>query len=295
MTAPLAEPRMSQKAKPLVEGEFFFTNEDFTRISKILYQESGIALSDAKAALVYSRLAKRLRALGLQSFRDYCEMISGEEGVDERQAMMAALTTNVTRFFREPHHFEHLQHKLIPPHIDRVRAGGRLRLWSAACSSGQEPYSMAMSLVAAMPDALQRDVRILATDIDPNMIRTGKLGIYSEDLVDEIPAEHRRNWFIRADEPRKWRVKPELQQLIAFRELNLIGEWPMKGRFEAVFCRNVVIYFDEQTQQRIWSRFAPAMSDDGALYIGHSERVTGPAVNQFVSDGMTTYRKRNAP
>lgn len=292
MNAALAESRMSRKAESLVEGEFHFTSEDFQRISKILYQDSGISLTDAKAALVYSRLAKRLRVLGMENFRDYCELVAGANGVDERQAMLAALTTNVTRFFREGHHFEHLRDRVVAENIDRVRAGGRLRFWSAACSSGQEPYSMAMSLLAAMPDALDRDVKILATDIDPNMVRAAKLGIYNEVNLDEIPQDLRRNWFTRADEPRKWRVKPELQSLIAFRELNLISDWPMKGQFEALFCRNVVIYFDEATQERIWSRFAPQMSENACLYIGHSERVTGPAASLFVSDGMTTYRKR---
>ena len=293
MSASLAEsPRMSQKAKSLVDGEFHFTSEDFQRISKILYQDSGISLTDAKTALVYSRLAKRLRVLGMENFRDYCELVSGNEGVDERQAMLAALTTNVTRFFREGHHFDHVRDALLPDHIDRIRAGGRLRMWSAACSSGQEPYSMAMAILAAMPDALNHDIKILASDIDPNMVRAAKQGIYTEESLDAVPVDLRRAWFTRADEPRKWRAKPELQSLISFRELNLIADWPMKGQFEAVFCRNVVIYFDEPTQERIWSRFASQMTDNACLYIGHSERVTGPAASLFVTDGMTTYRKK---
>jgi chemotaxis protein methyltransferase CheR len=266
----------------LVEGEYLFTAEDFQRIASLLYQQSGISLNEGKAALVYSRLAKRLRALGLESFRDYCELVAGAEGMDERQAMLTALTTNVTRFFREPHHFEHLRTKLLPDLVGRVRRGGRLRLWSAACSTGQEPYCMAMMLMAAMPDAAEHDVKILASDIDPNVLRVAREGLYSNDLVQDIPPEYRKSW----------RISDELRELIAFRELNLVGEWPMRGQFDAVFCRNVVIYFDEPTQERIWSRFAGQMSVNAALYIGHSERVSGPASTLFVSDGMTAYRKR---
>jgi chemotaxis protein methyltransferase CheR len=124
------------------------------------------------------------------------------------------------------------------------------------------------------------------------MVRNAKQGLYSEDVLEAVPLDLRRAWFVRADEPRKWRAKPELQSLIAFRELNLIAEWPMKGQFDIVFCRNVVIYFDEATQERIWTRFAAQMNDNACLYIGHSERVMGAAAPLFVSDGMTTYRKR---
>jgi len=284
-----------RKGAPLVAGEFPFTAEDFQRICQLLYQQSGISLSDGKAALVYSRLAKRLRALGMENFRDYCELVASEDGVDERMAMLAALTTNVTRFFREPHHFDHLRHKLLTDHADRVRAGGRLRMWSAACSTGQEPYSMAMVLLSVMPDALDRDVRILATDIDPNVVRTAKAGVYSEEAVEGVSPELRRNWLERDSDGRNWRVSGKLKALVSFRELNLIGDWPMRGPFDAIFCRNVVIYFDEPTQERVWSRFTPLMSNGAALYIGHSERVTGTAAGQLASDGMTTYRKRGAP
>jgi len=161
----------------LVEGEFVFTAEDFRHIAQTLHAHAGIALSEGKAALVYSRLAKRLRVLGLRSFRDYCALIDGVEGVDERQAMMAALTTNVTRFYREPHHFDHLRDKVMPELAAKARAGGRVRLWSAACSNGQEPYSMAMTVLDVLPEAAELDVRILATDIDPNMVAEGAASI----------------------------------------------------------------------------------------------------------------------
>lgn len=278
--------------KSLVPGPFVLTQEDFRRISAILHETAGICLADSKATLVYSRLAKRLRALGLQSFRDYCALIASEQGVDERQQMLAALTTNVTKFFREPHHFEHLRKAVLEPKVKAIRGGGRLRIWSAACSDGQEPYSIAMTILSVLPEAAKLDVRVLATDIDPNMIAAGKEGVYSDDAVSAVPADMRSRWFVPAKSGSggAWRVKDELAELVAFRELNLIGPWPMKGKFDAIFCRNVVIYFQESTQSEIWSRFVPALLPEGRLYIGHSERVSGPASRRFIGDGVTTYR-----
>ena len=286
------DPRRRAKDEGLVDGEFLLTAEDFRKIAQILHSHAGIALHEGKAALVYSRLAKRLRTLGLRSFREYCALVEDAGSLDERQAMMAALTTNVTRFFREPHHFDHLRDQVMPELAARARAGGRVRLWSAACSNGQEPYSMAITVLSVLPEAASLDVKILATDIDPNMIAEGRAGAYREDAVSPIPLELRRRWFQKtaAHDGRVWSVAPELRELVSFRELNLIGDWPMRGRFDAIFCRNVVIYFDEPTQERIWSRFVPAMNPGATLYIGHSERVTGPAVATLETAGLTTYR-----
>ncbi|WP_421934447.1 CheR family methyltransferase [Phenylobacterium sp.] len=279
----------------LVEGEFLFTNEDFQQIAQILHAHAGIALAEGKAALVYSRLAKRLRSLGLRSFREYCALVEDSNEVDERQAMMAALTTNVTRYFREPHHFDHLRDVVLPPLVDRARKGGKIRLWSAACSNGQEPYSMAITVLAALPEAANLDVKILATDIDPNMVAEGRAGIYREEAIAPVPVDLRRRWFKKpaSGGGDRWEVADELRALVAFRELNLIGDWPMKGKFDVIFCRNVVIYFDEPTQERIWSRFAPMLNPGGTLYIGHSERVTGPATQIFETTGLTTYSLRS--
>jgi chemotaxis protein methyltransferase CheR len=290
------ESRRGAKNEGLVDGEFLLTTDDFRKIAQILHSHAGIALNEGKAALVYSRLAKRLRTLGLRSFREYCALVEDADSLDERQAMMAALTTNVTRFFREPHHFDHLRDKVMPELAARARAGGRVRMWSAACSNGQEPYSMAITLLSVLPEAARLDVKILATDIDPNMVAEGKVGCYREDAVSPVPLELRRRWFekVSADDGRIWSVSPELRDLVAFRELNLIGQWPMRGRFDVIFCRNVVIYFDEPTQERIWSRFVPAMAPGGTLYIGHSERVSGPAVATLETAGLTTYQLRPA-
>lgn len=280
------------RRESLVEGEFVFTAEDFRHIAHVLHTHAGIALSEAKAALVYSRLAKRLRALGLSSFRDYCALIEGVGGVDERQAMTAALTTNVTRFFREPHHFDHLRDVVMPGLAERARAGGRVRLWSAACSNGQEPYSMAMTVLSVLPNAADLDVRVLATDIDPNMVAEGIAGVYPEEALAAVPALLRHRWFDKAPAhgPDRFSASETLRRLVSFRELNLIGDWPMRGRFDVIFCRNVVIYFDDATQERVWGRFLPTMAPDATLYIGHSERVSGPAAARLTPSGLTTYR-----
>jgi len=279
-----------RETAPVVDGEFAFTEGDFRKIAAMVHGDAGIALPDTKATLVYSRLAKRLRALGLSSFKDYCALVAGKDGLDERQKMLAALTTNVTRFFREPHHFEDFANKVLPPLLQRARSGGRVRIWSAACSSGQEPYSAAMTLLSLMPNAGDFDIRILATDIDPNMVVDGRNGVYSENLLAGVSAEHRRRW-TTTEASGGVRMADELRALVTFNELNLIGDWPMKGRFDVIFCRNVAIYFEDDTQARLWSRFAPLLQPGGTLYIGHSERIAGPAAALLTPDGITTYRK----
>ncbi len=280
----------------LVSGEFVLTGDDMRQIAAMLHADAGIHLTEAKAALVYSRLSKRLRALGLESFRDYCALIASREGLDERQKMLAALTTNVTNFYREPHHFEHLAKQVLPPLLDAARRGGRVRIWSAACSNGAEPYSIALTILSLMPEAAQYDIRVLATDIDPNMIAMGREGVYSEAALRPVPPDLRRRWFtpVRTSDGSAFGASEEMRAIVAFRELNLIGAWPMKGRFQAIFCRNVVIYFEEATQSRIWSRFVPLLTAGGHLYIGHSERVSGPAMADFQPEGITTYRLREA-
>ncbi|HEY8618126.1 protein-glutamate O-methyltransferase [Phenylobacterium sp.] len=276
------------RSEQIVDGEFTFTSEDFRLIAQTLHAAAGIALPDSKATLVYSRLAKRLRALGLESFRDYCALVSGKDGLDERQQMIVALTTNVTRFFREPHHFEHLKTQVLPKHLPEVRRGGSLRIWSAGSSNGQEAYSIALTILSLMPDAPEYDIRILASDIDTKMLAEGREGLYGSSAMAPVPGELRARWFEREGD--QWRASEPLRRLVVFNELNLIGEWPMKRQFQAVFCRNVLIYFEEATQERIFSRFVPLMAPNASLYIGHSERVCGPDAHRFATDGVTTYR-----
>jgi chemotaxis protein methyltransferase CheR len=274
----------------IVAGEFLFTAKDFGRIAAIMHEEAGISLPESKVNLVYSRLAKRLRALGMQRFSEYCSLVGDPSGGGDRDMMIAALTTNVTRFFREPHHFEHLKTQILPPLITGIKQGQRVRLWSSACSSGQEPYSMALTLLGLLPDAANYDVRILATDIDPNMIAFGKEGVYDRAALEPVPASLCQRWFTAERGAGTMSAGPELRTLVAFKKLNLIGDWPLKGRFNAIFCRNVAIYFEKPTQATIWARLAKRLEPEGALYIGHSERVTGEAEAWLRPDGITTYR-----
>ncbi|GAB0114405.1 CheR family methyltransferase [Acidisoma sp. C75] len=273
----------------VADAEFTLTASDFKTLADVLFSEAGISLSSEKVNLVYSRLAKRLRALRLPDFRAYCQLVTSADGAAERGEMIAALTTNVTRFFREPHHFDHLRTQVLPPLIEQAKRGARLRFWSAACSSGQEPYSMAMTILSAMPDAARYDIKILATDIDPNMIRQGKAGVYPVASLDTVAPALLSRFFVRQGED-QMEVGRDLRALVSFKKLNLNGDWPMSGKFQSIFCRNVVIYFNAETQARIWQRFVPFLDPGGVLYIGHSERVTGPAEQMFKSDGITTYR-----
>ncbi|WP_297491510.1 protein-glutamate O-methyltransferase CheR [Acidocella sp.] len=271
-------------------AEFAFTATDLDAIVRIMMQETGISLSRAKGNLIYSRLAKHLRRLGLRSFAQYCQLVESQAGEAERQEMIAALTTNVTRFYREPHHFEHMRAAILPGLIARARRGERIRLWSSACSTGQEPYSIALTLLAAMPDAPRFDIKILGTDIDGNVLAHGAAGIYEDALLEPVPAALRTAWFAPVGEGRM-QANATLRGLVTFRKLNLIGNWPMRHKFQVIFCRNVVIYFEPDTQETIWSHMLPLLDDHGALYIGHSERISGAAESQLRSDGITIYRK----
>ena len=280
-----------QDASPVADGEFAFTWADFHRIAQVVHAESGIVLNDSKANLVYSRLAKRLRKIGLRSFHDYCELVQREDGADERQAMISAMTTNVTRFFREAHHFALLEKTVLPPLLEHARRGGRVRLWSSACSSGEEPYSLALTILGLMPDAGEHDILILASDLDPNMLERAEIGVHTAAQVEGIPTELRRKWIAAAkgDGAMDFEVTAPVRKLVRFRELNLLDPWPMRGSFDVIFCRNVMIYFDDETQARIWTRFAEMLVPGGALCIGHSERI--PTGMPFKLVGQTIYRR----
>ena len=268
-----------------------FTPGDFRAIAAMIHADAGIHLPASKASLVYSRLVKRLRALRLDSFRDYCALLAGDDGAPERAEMLCALTTNVTRFYRERRHFDHLERDVLPGLLARARAGAKLRIWSAACSSGQEPYSIALSILAVEPQAARLDVKVLATDIDPRVVAHARAGIYRATALADVPAERRARRF-RARADGGFAVDDDLRALVACRVLNLNGPWPMRGAFDVIFCRNVAIYFDEPTQHALWGRFADRMAPGSWLYLGHSERVSGPAVAALVPSGVTAYRRR---
>jgi chemotaxis protein methyltransferase CheR len=275
--------------------EFHFTRKDFRRIAEILHGDAGIRLSESKASLVYSRLVKRLRTLGVESFARYCAIVEGEDGSQEREMMLAALTTNVTGFFREPHHFAHLKEKVLPGLIGGIRQGARLRIWSAGCSTGEEPYSIALSILELMPDAADFDVRVLATDINPAVLALGVAGHYDEAALAPVSRKLRSDWFVTsrgADGARRLQVGEALRTLVAFRRLNLLERWPMTAAYQAIFCRNVLIYFDDASQLDVHQRMAARLAEAGRLYLGAAERVR--ALDRYRADGVTVYRLKDA-
>lgn len=287
----MSHPRHDKYASPVPGGEFAFSWSDFHKIAALVHGEAGIVLVESKANLVYSRLAKRLRAIGLRSFRDYCALVDSSDGIDERQALIAAMTTNVTKFFREPHHFEHLAETALPPLVEAARRGERVRIWSAACSSGEEPYSIALTLLDLMPDAPSHDILILASDIDPNMIARAENATYPLARLGDVPKHLHRSWIEtdRSQTQPAFRFGEQVRALIRFRQLNLLREWPLRRAFQVIFCRNVMIYFDQPTQDDIWRRFSGQMSPGAYLYIGHSERIATETL-PFAVAGQTTYR-----
>lgn len=274
--------------------EFAFGAGDHAALSRLAYEEAGIVLPPNKAQLVYGRLARRVRACGLASFAAYIELI--ESDADERVRAVDALTTNHTSFFRENHHFEHFAADCWPALDKRLAAGGRVRLWSAACSSGEEPYSLLMTLLGAdrrRAAALARaDFRLLATDLSTDILAAARAGRYSGQTIGTIPADLRAAWLERSDTGGT--VRAEMRALAAFRQLNLLGDWPIRNPFDAIFCRNVMIYFDAPTKARLQSRLADHLAPGGYLYIGHSERLAPEVAPRFVNEGRTIFRKVGA-
>ncbi len=286
-----------------VSNEGYIAKEDMTisasnfqTIADVLYKNAGINLSKDKENLVLSRLSKRLRALGLSCFGEYCDLISSEEGKAELKEMICSLTTNVTHFFRESHHFDHLKDNVLPGLIKKAQNGTPVRIWSAGCSNGQEPYSIAMAILHAFPDACRYNIKILGTDIDQKMIEQAKLGAYSERIGEAIPKQYSTR-FVSKKEMNSGKMHllhESVRGMVTFNELNLISpKWPMKGKFDAIFCRNVAIYFDLPTQQKLWSQFIKYMQPESWLYIGHSERITGDASTHLKAVGTTTYQLKN--
>jgi len=270
--------------------EFALRESDFAAISKRVRDLSGIVLSDRKRELVYNRLVRRLRALRLQSFREYCELLEGEGGETEAAALINAITTNLTSFFREKHHFAHLARSVLAPAIDAGKRGRRrLRFWSAACSTGEEPYSIGMVLSECLSGQQGWDAKILATDIDTNVLAHAEKGIYPIDALSTIPAAYADKYVTRTEQG-DLSIAAEIRGRISFKQLNLFDDWPVKGPFEAIFCRNVFIYFDKKDQAKIANRFADLLQPKGWLYIGHSESLQGHT-EKLVLAGQTIYQR----
>ena len=250
--------------------EFDFTRADFERVRALIYRQAGISLADSKQEMVYSRLARRLRATGIQSFATYLDDLEAGRMEQEWEAFTNALTTNLTSFFREAHHFP-----LLAEHVLRLRArpGEPLTIWCSASSTGEEPYSIAMTVCEAF-NTLTPNVQIVATDIDTNVLATASEGVYGLERVEKMSQERLKRFFLRGKGRHEGmvRVRPELRQLVSFRQLNLLSDsWPVNGQFDAIFCRNVMIYFDKNTQRKILARFVPMMKPHALLFAGHSE------------------------
>lgn len=276
-----------------ISGTMIMSDADFKAISDIAYSEAGLVFPPEKAPLVQSRITRRLRQLKITTFSDYTAFVNSEQGLTERKVMISSLTTNVSNFFREPHHFDILREEILPNLLSRARAGDRIRLWSAGCSTGQEPYSIAMTLLDMAPDASILDVKILATDIDPNVIVTAKQGYYDERAICDIDESLQKKYTETVGNGRKsgFQIKECVRDLISFRELNLLSEWPISGIFDVIFCRNVVIYFDEMTQLSLWPRFESVTASGGWLFVGHSERLSDRLDTEFIAAGPTAYQR----
>ena len=272
--------------------EFAFSDADFRSLAQFAYEQAGIALADSKRNLVYSRLSRRLRALGLTSFRQYREYLAAN--ASELESFINAISTNLTKFFREAHHFDHFRTHVAVPFVQAAHGvvGRRLRVWSAGCSTGEEPYTIGVVLKREIRNIDRHDIRILATDIDTEVIGKGSRGRYPVSSIDEVPKTY-REYFQPVGGDRKSEnviVGEEIRNLVTFRRLNLMEPWPFTGNFDAIFCRNVMIYFDGATKAALIDRFTQKIKPGGLLYIGHSESLIGlhPGLRLI---GRTIYRR----
>ncbi len=250
--------------------EFTFTEQHFNKVRDIVTEHSGIVLTNGKRDMVYSRLVRRLRKLGVDNFDDYCNLLDDPEH-EEFTHFSNAITTNLTSFFRENHHFEILAKSVLPDIIQKNKVSKKIRVWSAGCSTGMEAYSIAMILKEVVPSSW--DVKILATDLDTNVLETASNGIYKYDSVAGISDERTARWIMRGSGANSEHVKisKELRNMMTFKQLNLLKPFPFKGSFDIIFCRNVIIYFDKETQKVLFDKFANVQLNNAYIFIGHSE------------------------
>lgn len=279
------------EAKP---REFSFADDDFNALRALVRQHTGISLSDAKRELVYGRLSRRLRALGLGSFSEYTSMLVEEPEGREMVEFCNAITTNLTSFFREAHHFDYLREHVLEPLAERP-GRQRVRIWSAGCSSGEEPYSIAMTVREALPEPGRHDVRILATDLDSDVLARARAGVYAADRLNGMSRQRISAFFREQPGPSgaRYSVTRELAELITFNQLNLMHELPVRGPFDVIFCRNVVIYFDKETQRDLFRRFAQLQRPGDILFLGHSESMF-KVCDAYTLVGRTIYRRNES-
>ncbi len=270
--------------------EFEFSDDDFNIIRELVFEKTGISIAPHKKTMVYGRIAKRIRKIGFKTFKQYIEFVTSDEAGSEIIDFVNAVTTNLTKFFREMHHFDHLKKTGLPEMIKKHASQKKLRIWSAGCSAGMEPYSIAMVLRSVLRDVDSWDAKILATDIDTNMLATGAAGEYKIDEGENIPADYYELFVTEDKKNSTMQMSPKLQKLIHFKRLNFVEPWPLKGPFDIIFCRNVVIYFTKETQKVLFNKFADVLAPGGLLYIGHSESLNN-VCDRFELVDKTTYRK----
>ena len=263
------------------------TNKDYSFISERVYEACGIVLSEQKKDMVYARISRRLRKLGLSSFSEYISYLNNNESVEFGE-FINAITTNLTSFFRETHHFDFLKKTAVPEILSRHKSDHRVRIWSAGCSLGMEPYSIAICLDKLIPS--NWDFKILATDLDTNVLESGREAIYEGGQVSGLSDAQLKKYFLKDGSAKRYKAKPYLKQNISFKQLNLLKEWPMKGPFDVIFCRNVIIYFDHETKVKLFNRYANLLAPGGYLILGHSESM-GRENSQFKGLGQNVYQK----
>ncbi len=271
------------------QREFEYTRDDFDFLRKISNDHSGILVPDDKFDMFYSRLSKRVRLHGLANFKQYCQYLQNNPE-QEFTEFINAVTTNLTSFFREKHHFEYVKNTVIPEVLKKNSTSKKIKVWSAGCSTGEEPYSLAMTLLENVPSGWE--IKILATDLDTNVLQTATNGVYNSDRVDGLSDDILKRWFKRGNgkNANKVKLSKELQSIIHFKQLNLMKAWPIKHHFDFIFCRNVLIYFDRDTKEQLAKRYGDLLATGSYLFIGHSE-----SLHQLDTDfdliGNTIYRK----
>jgi chemotaxis protein methyltransferase CheR len=284
---------MTQSSQTLDrKREFSLSDKEFKKLTGLVHSLTGIVLGNHKKDMLYGRLARRLRDLGFQSFTQYCDLLDSKKAYEETGFLVNAITTNLTKFYRESHHFDALADYSRTLSQDPARIQEKtFRVWSAGCSSGEEPYSIASLLLNRVPSICSWDSKILATDLDTNMLATGKAGVYKADVLDGVEPQFKTdlldNCKVKAG---RLQMKERARQMVHFKQLNLLHDWPMRGQFDVIFCRNVLIYFDKPTKEKLVSRYCEKLRPGGFLFLGHSESLQSPPQDLKLL-GKTTYVK----
>ncbi len=287
MSLPLLKQEQTQS-----QNQYPFTDAEFEKLRGMIFERSGISISTAKKQLIYRRISTRLKKLKLSTFSDYISILESGDS-RENETFLNSITTNLTSFFRENHHFEYLSGTAMPEILETKKLDRKLRIWSAGCSTGEEPYSISMTLQPFARQLEGWDAKVLCTDLDTDVLAKARVGTYELEKTNGLSQTQKEQWFKKEtiDQEVFLTAKPLLKQLLHFRQLNLMTRWPMSGKFDVVFCRNVMIYFDRETQRELVEKFADVIEPNGHLIIGHSETL-GRVSDRFELIGKTVYRKK---